>query len=87
MGADNYVSMQLLDGTLQPADTNADKVFNHCYPYVQPPKGHFNTYIADNLPASFVAIGYNVTYVPLFFYMHATNEYVPFLAESYEVVK
>ncbi len=87
MGADNYVSMQLLDGTLQPNDGNADKVFNHCYPYVQPPKGHFNTYIADNLPASFVAIGYNVTYVPLFFYMHSTNEYIPFLAESYEVLK
>lgn len=86
MGADNYVSMQLLDGTLKPVDETY-KVFNHCYPYAQPPKGHFNTYIADNLPASFVAIGYNVTYVPLFFYMHATDEYMPFLAESYEILK
>ncbi len=86
MGADNYVSMQLLDGTLKPVDPN-NKVFNHCYPYVQPPKGHFNTYIADNLPASFTVIGFNVEYVPLFFYMHATNEYVPYLADSYQIWK
>lgn len=86
-GADNYVSMQFLDGTLKPTDTNTDKVFTYCNPYVQPPKGHFNTYIADSLPASFLTIGYNSLYVPLFFYMHNTNEYIPYLAESYEVLK
>ena len=79
---DNYVGIQLLDGTLKPA---GDKDFSSAYPYPQPPKGHYNVFATDNLPLGIGNPFQYMEYPPLFWYMWADNNYVPVLAEKFEL--
>lgn len=82
-GGDNYVAIQILDGTMQ--SLRPEKSFNSSYPYPQPPKGHYNLFTTDSLPVGVGSVHYPLTLPPLFWYMMADAEYVPVLAESYEL--
>ncbi len=81
---DNYVSIQLLAGTLKPSDAT-DKEFKTSYPYPQPPKGDLNYFTDNSIPNSFTGPAYDAEFPPLFFYMWADGKYVPEVAEKYEI--
>lgn len=83
-GADNYIAIQMLDGTLKPS-TTGDGSFRTSYPYPQPPNYSLNFFTVNSLQQN---VGYpsaNLLYPPLFWYMSADAEYVPAVAESYEL--
>lgn len=83
-GADNYVAIQMLDGTLKPAPTG-DGSFRTSFPYPQPPNYSLNYFTANSLQQSVGYPSYNLLYPPLFWYMTADAEYMPAVAESYEL--
>ncbi len=82
-GGDNYVAIQVLDGTMQ--TQRMERSFNSSYPYPQPPKAHYNLFTTDSLPVGVGSVHYPLTLPPLFWYMMTDAEYVPVLAESYEL--
>jgi peptide/nickel transport system substrate-binding protein len=83
-GADNYIAIQMLDGTLKAAPTG-DRSFRTSYPYPQPPNYSFNYFTANSLEQNVGYPSYNLLYPPLFWYMTADAQYVPAVAESYEL--
>jgi peptide/nickel transport system substrate-binding protein len=84
-GSDNYVAIQLLNGTVKPTAANTTKKFASAYPYTQPPKGSLNLFATDSVPTTMGATYYPLEYPPLFWYMWADNTYAPVLAEKYEL--
>jgi peptide/nickel transport system substrate-binding protein len=83
-GGDNYVAIQFLNGTLKVAP-GGDGTFRTSYPYPQPPNYSFNYFAANSLQQN---VGYPATHFlfpPLFWYMQAQGEYVPAVAESYQL--
>ncbi len=85
-GGDNYVAIQFLDGTLKVAP-GGDKTFRTSFPYPQPPNYSFNYFTANSLQQN---VGYPATHFlfpPLFWYMQAQGEYVPTVAESYQLTE
>ncbi|HEY0738512.1 MAG TPA: ABC transporter substrate-binding protein [Herpetosiphonaceae bacterium] len=83
-GSDNYISIQLLDGTLKPA-AGADGSFRTSFPYPQPPNYDLNFFSASSLTQSLGYPASDLLYPPLFWYMFAEQEYAPEIAESYEL--
>jgi peptide/nickel transport system substrate-binding protein len=82
-GGDNYIAIQVLDGTM--SSKRDDKSFRSAYPYPQPPKAHYNLFTTDSLPVGVGSVHYPLTLAPLFWYMYADAKYVPVLADSYEL--
>jgi peptide/nickel transport system substrate-binding protein len=83
-GSDNYVSIQILNGTLKPV-AGSDGTFRTSFPYPQPPNFDLNFFSEHSLPQS---LGYPATdllYPPLFWYMFADQQYAPEIAVSYEL--
>lgn len=85
-GSDNYVSMQLLSGTLKPAD-GSDGTFKTSAPYSQPPNFNWNHYGASSLYLSVTSPTYDLSFPPLFWYSQDIQSYVPAVAESYSVAE
>lgn len=83
-GSDNYISIQLLDGTLKPAP-GADGTFRTSFPYPQPPNYDLNFFSANSLTQSLGYPASDLLYPPLFWYMFAEQEYAPEIAERYEL--
>lgn len=83
-GGDNYVAIQFLDGTLKVAP-DGDKTFHTSYPYPQPPNYSFNYFTADSLQQNIGYPAVHFLFPPLFWYMQARGEYVPAVAESYQL--
>lgn len=81
--ADLYMAIQMLEGELKPTAANADKSFHTIYPYPQPPKYTLNLFPSNSLPNGVGNPSYGLMYPPLFYYMWATAEYIPAVAESY----
>ena len=81
-GADNYISIQLLGGNLRRSATG-DGSFHTIWPYKQPPTYSLNEFAENSLTGSLGALSYDSMYPPLFFYMWATGEYKPIVAESF----
>lgn len=81
-GADNYISIQLLDGNLRRSATG-DGSLHTIWPYKQPPTYILNDFAETSLTGSLGALAYDSMYPPLFFYMWATGEYKPIVAESF----
>jgi len=84
-GSDNYVAIQLLNGTVKPTAANTAKKFASAYPYTQPPKGSLNLFATDSVPTTMGSAYYPLEYPPLFWYMWADNTYAPVLAEKFEL--
>lgn len=84
-GSDNYVAIQLLNGTVKPTAANTTKKFASAYPYTQPPKASLNSFATDNVVTTMGSVYYPLMYPPLFWYMWADNTYTPVLAEKYEL--
>ncbi len=84
-GSDNYVAIQILDGTVKPSAANTTKKFASAYPYTQPPKGSLNLFATDSIPTTLGTVYYPLEYPPLFWYMWADNAYAPVLAEKYDL--
>jgi peptide/nickel transport system substrate-binding protein len=83
-GSDNYISIQLLDGTLKPV-AGADGTFRTSFPYPQPPNYDLNFFSANSLTQSLGYPASDLLYPPLFWYMFAEQEYAPEIAERYEL--
>lgn len=83
-GSDNYISIQLLDGTLKPV-AGADGTFRTSFPYPQPPNYDLNFFSANSLTQSLGYPAADLLYPPLFWYMFAEQEYAPEIAERYEL--
>lgn len=83
-GSDNYISIQLLDGTLKPAP-GADGTFRTSFPYPQPPNYDLNFFSATSLTQSLGYPASDLLYPPLFWYMFAEQEYAPEIAERYDL--
>lgn len=82
---DAPATWMLINGILKPSATNTKKVFATSYPYTAPPKGHYNTFVADNIPIGLGSVNNPWIHTPLFFYSVAENKYVPMLAEKFEI--
>lgn len=82
-GGDNYVAIQILDGSMK--SLRPERSFNSSYPYPTPPRGHYNLFTTDSLPVGLGSVHYPLTLPPLFWYMMTDAQYVPVLAESYEL--
>ena len=83
-GSDNYVSIQILNGTLKQVP-GSDGTFRTSFPYPQPPNFDLNFFSEHSLPQS---LGYPATdllYPPLFWYMFADQQYAPEIAVSYQI--
>ncbi|MBV9791782.1 MAG: hypothetical protein JOZ51_26570, partial [Chloroflexi bacterium] len=83
-GSDNYISIQLLNGTLKPV-AGADGTFRTSFPYPQPPNYDLNFFSANSLPQSLGYPASDLLYPPLFWYMFAEQEYAPEVAERYDL--
>ncbi|HQY24491.1 MAG TPA: ABC transporter substrate-binding protein [Thermoflexales bacterium] len=82
---DSPTTWMLIEGILKPSATNTKKIFTTSYPYIAPPKGHFNVFATDNIPLGLGSVNNPWLYTPLFFYSFAEGKYVPMLAEKYEI--
>lgn len=85
-GSDNYVSMQLLSGTLRPID-GSDGTFRTSAPYSQPPNFSWNYYSASSLYLSVTSPTYDLSFPPLFWYAQSIQAYVPAVGESFSVTE
>jgi peptide/nickel transport system substrate-binding protein len=83
-GSDNYVSIQLLDGTLKPS-ASGDGTFRTSFPYPQPPNYDLNFFSQNSLPQSLGYPASDLLYPPLFWYIFAEQTYRPEIAERYEL--
>lgn len=83
-GSDNYASIQLLQGTLQPID-GADGTFQTAAQYVQPPGVSWSFYTADSMYQSLTSPAYDVSFPPLFWYSESEQVYFSSVAESYSI--
>ncbi|HEX6288712.1 MAG TPA: ABC transporter substrate-binding protein [Herpetosiphonaceae bacterium] len=83
-GSDNYISIQILDGTLTPV-AGADGTFRTSFPYPQPPTYDLNFFSENSLPQSLGYPASDLLYPPLFWYMFAEQQYAPEIAASYEL--
>ncbi len=83
-GSDNYIAIQFLEGDLKKSATG-DGSFHTVYPYIQPPTYDLNYFTDNSLQNSLGTPSYSLMYPPLFWYMWATGEYVPVIAESYSL--
>ena len=79
------VSRQFLSGTLKPSATNKAKEFKTSYPYVQPPKANYNLYSTDTILTNGAVLG-NFLYPPFTYYDVNEGKYIPFFAESWNIV-
>lgn len=84
-GSDNYVAIQILNGTVKPTAANTTKKFAGAWPYTQPPKGTLNIFATDSVVTTQGTVFYPLMYPPLFWYMWADNTYAPVLAEKFEL--
>jgi peptide/nickel transport system substrate-binding protein len=85
-GSNNYVSIQFLEGILQPAE-GGDGSFRTSAPYAQPPSFSLNKYAASSIYATMTSPSYDITLPPLFWYAEAIDAYIPAVAKSYSVAK
>jgi peptide/nickel transport system substrate-binding protein len=83
-GADNYIAIQFLAGTLKPSETG-DGTFRTSWPYSQPPKGDLNAFTENSIPAFLDPVATAAMQPPLFWYMWNEAKYVPVIGESYEL--
>lgn len=84
-GGDNYMAVQILDGTLKAAP-EGDKSFRTSWPYPQPPNYDLNFFNLDSgLQQNVGYPALNVLYPPFFWYSTAEGKYVPVIAESFEL--
>ncbi|RPI30178.1 MAG: ABC transporter substrate-binding protein [Chloroflexota bacterium] len=83
-GADNYMAIQLLNGTLKVSETG-DGSIHTVWPYVQPPNYDLNQFTTTSLLANVGTLSYPTMFPPLFWYIWADGEYVPVIAESYSL--
>lgn len=77
---DPYTFIQIMEGILKPGP---DGVYQTCNAYTQPPKGHFNMFIAD----AYIADVPDLFYPSLFYYMWGLDQYIPMLGASFEILK
>jgi peptide/nickel transport system substrate-binding protein len=84
-GSDNYVSIQILGGTLKQA-AGADGTFRTSFPYPQPPNYDLNFFSENSLPQSLGYPASDLLYPPLFWYMFAEQQYQPEIALSYKII-
>ena len=82
--ADNYISYQLVNGILKPAE-GSDKSFHTSWPYPQPPNYDLNYFTSSSLPYTLGSPEYHAMYTPLFWYMWDSASYEGAIAESYEL--
>ncbi len=85
-GADNYIAIQFLNGTLKKS-ASGDGSFHTIWPYLQPPNYDLNYFSANSLEQNVGTPSYSLMYPPLFWYMWADNKYIPVVADSYALVK
>jgi peptide/nickel transport system substrate-binding protein len=83
-GSDNYASIQLLQGTLQPIE-GSDGAFQTSATYLQPPDISWNFYTANSLYLSFSSPAYDVSFPPLFWFSEAEQVYFASVGESYSI--
>lgn len=83
-GSDNYASIQLLQGTLQPIE-GADGTFQTAAQYRQPPGVSWNYYTADSMYLSLTSPAYDVSFPPLFWYSESEQVYFSSVAEWYSI--
>jgi len=79
------VARQFLSGSLTPSETNTAKEFKTSYPYIQPPKANYNLYSTDTVLNNGGVLT-TFLFPPFTFYDVNEGAYVPFFAESWEVV-
>ncbi len=85
-GADNYIAIQFLNGTLRKS-ASGDGSFHTIWPYIQPPNYDLNYFTSSSLVQNLGTPSYSLMYPPLFWYMWSTGTYAPVIAESYELIK
>jgi peptide/nickel transport system substrate-binding protein len=78
------VARQFLSGQLKPSATNRAKEFKTSYPYIPPPKAHYNPFVTDNI-LNQGAVMSTFMYPPFTFYDVNEGKYVPFFAESWSI--
>jgi peptide/nickel transport system substrate-binding protein len=81
-GSDNYISIQILNGTLKQA-AGSDGTFRTSFPYPQPPNYDLNFFSPNSLPQSLGYPASDLLYPPLFWYLFAEQQYAPEIAASY----
>ena len=83
---DPYVSIQLLEGVLRPAQ-GGDGSFRVSDLYSQPPNYSWNRFAADSFMAALPFPSYDFTKPPLFWWGEAVHGYIPSIGKSYSVAR
>ena len=81
------IAMQFLGGTLKPSATNKAKEFKTSYPYIPPPKGHYNPFTTDSntTTGGLGGVILPFMYPPFTWYDVNEGKYVPFFADKWEI--
>lgn len=65
----------------EPAEEAVAGEFHSAWPYVAPPAGHYNSFVTDRIN---LGIYHHLMEPPLFFYMWASDDWMPLAGQSWE---